>query len=116
MSRRRVLLALAAVTLLIAGALSYLASPSPDGLDSTTLRGCEVVEVDGSEHVTGECIATTATDHALSGGPLAGYAVGGRQFSTGLAGVAGVVVVAIAASGLFHLLGRRRAHGDSPNP
>jgi cobalt/nickel transport protein len=116
MSRRRLLVALAAVTVLIAGALSYLASSSPDGLDSTTLRGCEVVEVDGGEHITGECIASTATDHTLSGSPLADYAIGGRQFSTGLAGIAGVVVVAVVAGGLFRLLGRRRAHSDSPNP
>ncbi|WP_068157485.1 PDGLE domain-containing protein [Rhodococcus phenolicus] len=109
MSRRRVLLALAVVTLLIAGVLSYLASSSPDGLDSTTLRGCEVVEIDGTEHLTGECIATDATDHTLTGSPLADYAVGGREFSTGLAGIAGVVVVAIAAGGLFRLLGRRRS-------
>ena len=34
----------AVVTLLIAGAVSYLASSSPDGLDSATLKGCEVVE------------------------------------------------------------------------
>ncbi|WP_420751014.1 PDGLE domain-containing protein [Rhodococcus sp. O3] len=116
MSRRRLLLALAAVTVLIAGALSYLASSSPDGLDSTTLRGCEVVEVDGTERVTGECMATTATDHTLSGSPLADYAVGGREFSTGLAGIAGVVVVAVAAGGLFRFLGRRRAPGESAKP
>ena len=45
------------IIVLIAGGVSYLASSSPDGLDSATLRGCEVIEVDGTEVLTGSCIA-----------------------------------------------------------
>ena len=41
--RRWFWIAFAVVTLLIAGGVSYLASSSPDGLDSATLQGCEVI-------------------------------------------------------------------------
>ena len=41
----------------IAGAVSYLASSSPDGLDSATLKGCEVVETDGRRS---SCAATAS--------------------------------------------------------
>ena len=33
----------AAAILVIAGVASYFASSSPDGLDSATLRGCQVI-------------------------------------------------------------------------
>jgi cobalt/nickel transport protein len=91
------------VALLIAGLLSYLASGNPDGLDSATLNGCEVVEVDGVEQLTGRCIAQNARDHDLAGGPLAEYTVGGNDGLVGIAGVIGVLVTLILAGGLFWL-------------
>ena len=57
------------VALVIAGGLSYLASPDPDGLDSVTLDGCQVVETDAGEQLDGTCIAQNATEHALAGEP-----------------------------------------------
>ncbi len=50
MSKRwRFWVAFAAATLVIAGLVSYFASSSPDGLDSATLRGCQVVETADGE-------------------------------------------------------------------
>jgi cobalt/nickel transport protein len=94
------------VALLVAGGLSYLASPDPDGLDTVTLSGCTVTETDAGEQLDGTCIAQNAEDHALGAGPLADYAVDGAEGSVGLAGVIGVLVTAVVAGGLFWLLRR----------
>jgi cobalt/nickel transport protein len=91
------------VALLIAGLLSYLASGNPDGLDSATLNGCEITEVDGAEQLTGECIAQNARDHGLAGGPLADYTLNGNDSLVGIAGVIGVLVTLVLAGGLFWL-------------
>lgn len=103
---RKVWVGLLIITLLIAGGLSYLSSPSPDGLDSATLRGCEVVDRDGTEQLVGQCIAQDARDHALAGSPMADYAVGGAEGTGGVAGVIGVVVTLAVAVGLFWILAR----------
>ena len=66
----RFFVAFGVVALLIAGLLSYLASSSPDGLDSVTRNGCEVTEVNGAEQLSGECIAKNARDHGMAGSPL----------------------------------------------
>lgn len=100
--------AFAAATLVIAGGISYFASASPDGLDSATLRGCEVVETATGEQLTGQCIAQHATDHTMSNSPLADYAIGGRSATGGIAGVIGVLVTVAAAGSLFWLLARSR--------
>ncbi|MDQ4102180.1 MAG: PDGLE domain-containing protein [Actinomycetota bacterium] len=96
------------VALLIAGLLSYLAASSPDGLDSATLQGCQVIEVDGAEELSGECIAQNARDHDLAGSPLADYTLGGNDGTVGLAGVIGVLVTLALAGGLFWLVRPRR--------
>ncbi|MGV9714308.1 PDGLE domain-containing protein [Gordonia sp. NPDC003424] len=110
--RRTFLIAFALAALLIAGILSYFASQSPDGLDSATLRGCETVQVNGAEQLTGTCIAQHATDHAMASSPLADYGVKGIANSNGLAGIIGVLVVLAIAAGAFWLIsgsrGRRR--------
>ncbi|WP_308417897.1 PDGLE domain-containing protein [Nocardia tenerifensis] len=85
------LLAFAAVAVLVAGLLSYVASSEPDGLDATTQRGCTVVQVDGGEQLEGDCIAKNARDHHLAKSPLAGYTIDGDDTLTGVAGVLGVV-------------------------
>ena len=102
----------AVMTFVIAGALSYLASSSPDALDSTTLKGCDVIETAGGEQLTGSCIAQTATDHTMAGSPLADYSVAGMD-ATGLAGVIGVLATLAVAGGLFWLIARGRS---SPPP
>lgn len=108
-TRRRMTfwIAFAAATLLIAGVVSYFASSSPDGLDSATLRGCEVVETGDSETLTGNCIAQHAADHAMAGSPFADYSIGGRDGTGGLAGIVGVLVTVAVAGGAFWLIARR---------
>lgn len=113
--RSRFLLGFLLAALVIAGGLSYLASPDPDGLDSVTLDGCTVTATDAGERLDGTCIAQNATDHGLAGSPLADYAVGGRAGTTGLAGVIGVLVTALLGFLLFRTLartGRSRPGGD----
>ena len=105
-ARSRFLLGFLLAALVIAGGLSYLASPDPDGLDSVTLHGCTVSETAAGEHLDGACIAQHATDHPMAAGPLAGYAVGGHAGTTGLAGIVGVLVTALAAGLLFRVLRR----------
>ena len=95
------------VALVIAGGLSDLASSDPDGLDRVTLEGCQVTEVDGAEQLDGACIAQNAQDSATAGSPLSGYAVGGGDGTTGLAGIAGVLVCLAIGGGLFWVLRRR---------
>jgi len=109
MTRRRWFwVAFAAVTLLIAGGVSYFASSSPDGLDSATLLGCEVVAGPDGEELTGNCIARHADDHALAASPLADYAIGGRDGTGGPAGIIGVLVTVAVAGSAFWLISRSR--------
>lgn len=97
----------ALVALVIAGALSYFADSDPDGLDTATLRGCEIVETAAGEELRGDCIAKNAGEHDLAGSPLADYSVGGDDRFTGVAGVVGVLATFAVAGGLFWLLRTR---------
>ncbi|UGT65219.1 PDGLE domain-containing protein [Nocardia asteroides] len=90
----------AAAAVLVAGALSYLASSQPDGLDATTQRGCTVV----AEQLEGECIAQRAEDHGLAGSPLADYTIGGDSTLTGLAGILGAAATFAALFALVRVL------------
>lgn len=110
--RSRFYLGFLVVALLLAGLVSYLAYPHPDGLDTVTQEGCQVAEVDGHEQLTGTCIAQHATEHPTASSPLADYAVGGNASFTGIAGVIGVLVTLALAGGLFWLL-RGRDSGRS---
>jgi cobalt/nickel transport protein len=98
------------VALLLAGVVSNFASSSPDGLDATTLKGCTV---DANGTITGgQCPAQQAQGHQLAGGPLADYGIKGLanpHLSTGLAGVAGVLITFGLGAGLFWVLRRRGA-------
>lgn len=97
----------ALVALVIAGALSYFADSAPDGLDSATLKGCEVVRTDRGEELTGNCIAQQAGEHHMSASPFADYTVNGDDRFTGVAGVVGLLITAVLAGGLFWLLRKR---------
>ncbi|KWX65786.1 PDGLE domain-containing protein [Mycobacterium sp. NAZ190054] len=107
--RGRFWIGFAVVILLIAGGVSYFASSSPDGLDSATTQGCEVVETAGGEELRGECIAQHAEEHPLGDSPLADYAVGGRDGTGGAAGIIGVVVTVVVAGAAFRGIARSRA-------
>ena len=91
-----------AVSLLLAGVVSFYASSHPDGL----------------EFVAGEKgFLGSATPHVSDGSPFAGYATHGvenARLSGGIAGVVGLVVVGVVAFGLFMALRRRGhdRHGD----
>jgi cobalt/nickel transport protein len=115
-TRSRFLIGFLLVALVIAGGLSYLASSDPDGLDSVTLHGCTVTETAGGEQLDGTCIAQSvraqnAGEHQLGNGPLADYALGGRDGTTGFAGVVGVLVTALVAGSVFWALSRTRGPG-----
>lgn len=101
-------IAFAAVTLVIAGAVSYFASSSPDGLDSATLKGCQVTETAEGEQLTGDCIAQHASEHPLATSPLADYAIGGQDGTGGIAGVIGVLVTVVVAGSAFWLIARAK--------
>lgn len=109
--RWRFFLGFGLLTLLVAGALPYLADSDPDGLDAVSQRGCAVV---AEEQLEGDCIAKDAEDHALGGGPLADYTVGGDSALTGLAGVLGVLATAAVAGGLFWALRKRSPESPAP--
>lgn len=94
--------------LLIAGVVSYFASSSPDGLDSATLQGCQVVATDHGEQLTGNCIAQHATEHPMAVSPLADYTIFGHADTSGPAGIIGAVVVLAIAFGAFWLIARSR--------
>ncbi|MFV0460497.1 MAG: energy-coupling factor ABC transporter permease [Actinomycetales bacterium] len=82
----------AALCLIVAGGLSLVASASPDGL----------------EHVAATLgFDSAARDSASAGSPLADYTVAGLgTWSTPLAGILGVLVVALGAWALFAVVRR----------
>ncbi len=95
-STRALLLAGLAVSLVLAGIVSFYASGHPDGL----------------EFVAGETgFLSSATDHVAIDSPLAGYSAKGvanTRLAGGLAGVLGVLAVLVLAGLLFRALGRSR--------
>lgn len=102
------------VALILAGVVSNFASRSPDGLDATTLQGCTT---DAEGNITGgECIAQQAEEGE---GPLADYGIKGIDnpyLSTGLAGVAGVLVTFAIGGGLFWVIRRSGANNADTAP
>ncbi|MEU1601897.1 PDGLE domain-containing protein [Micromonospora matsumotoense] len=101
------------VALLLAGVVSNYASSHPDGLDSSLLKGCTVNADD--EITGGSCPAQRARDHELADSPLADYGIRGVDngfLSTGLSGVAGVLLTFAVGGGVFWLL-RRRGPADT---
>lgn len=86
-----------AVSLLLAGVVSYYASSSPDGLEKVAEEIGFIEDAEGS---------------AVAGSPLSDYGVAGvsdERLSVGIAGIVGVLLTAVVAFGLFHWLGRRNA-------
>ncbi|BFU44854.1 PDGLE domain-containing protein [Krasilnikovia sp. MM14-A1004] len=97
------------VALLLAGVVSNFASSSPDGLDAAARQGCTF---DARGTITGgTCMAQREKAHQTADSPLAGYGirgVGNTYLSTGLSGVAGVLITFAAGAGLFWMARRRR--------
>lgn len=84
------------ICLFLAGFVSFYASSAPDGLE-------KVAEDQG--------LMTTAQDSANATLPTADYGiagVGSERLSGGLAGVLGVLVMAVIGFGLFWFLGRSK--------
>ena len=83
-------------SILLAGVVSYYASSHPDGLE----KAAEEVGFSGD-----------AADSAVAESPLADYSVAGvenERFSVALAGILGVVIMAVVAGGGFKLLARKK--------
>lgn len=99
----RFLLGFALLVAVVAGGLSYLADPNPDGLDSVIRQGCTA----SGEKLSGQCIAQSATEHPLAGSPLAEYQIAGQKETTGVAGILGATATLVVAGGVFWLLRRR---------
>ena len=97
MNARKFLLIGFLASVLLAGVVSYYASSSPDGLEKA------------AEDVG---FLDEATDSAVADSPLADYAVSGvdnERVSVALAGVLGVIVMAVVAGGGFMLLARKKS-------
>jgi cobalt/nickel transport protein len=92
---KKFLIAGFALTIFLAGFVSFYASSHPDGLEKVA-KDIGFLE--------------TAKDHSNAKGALADYGVKGvdnARLSTGAAGIIGVVATAGVSSGLFLLLRRR---------
>jgi cobalt/nickel transport system permease protein len=102
-SARRPLAGLLATTLVIAGAVSLLASGHPDGLEFV---GERLGFVDA------------ARDSAVAGSPFADYGVAGvgPLAGTAVAGLLGVAVTVAAALGVARLVARRAAASERRLP
>lgn len=110
---RRFLLGGLLVALLLAGVVSNFASASPDGLDAAARQGC-TFNAHG-EITGGTCMARAEKGHELADSPLAGYGLRGVHhgfLSTGLSGVAGVLLTFAIGGGLFWLARRRPANPE----
>ncbi|MEU4652713.1 energy-coupling factor ABC transporter permease [Streptomyces sp. NPDC023723] len=100
-SHRKVWLTGLAVSVVLAGFVSFYASASPDGL--------EKVAADKG-------IDAKAEEHAAADSPLADYGVKDitdARLSGGLAGVIGVGVTVVAGSAVFWTIRRRRTAGPA---
>ncbi len=99
-STRALVLVGLALAVLLAGVVSFYASTHPDGLEYVAAHA----GFGGSQHAS-----------AAERSPLAGYSVHGiadGRLAGGLAGVVGVLVVAVLAFGLMRLLARRSDRDD----
>ncbi len=95
MTTKKIVLIGLAISIFIASMLSFYASANPDGLEF-------VAEQVG--------FLNTAKDSAVSGSPLADYALIGQEnerFSVGIAGIVGVILTAVISFGLFTFLKKR---------
>lgn len=113
MKTRRFWIISIAITLVLAGFVSLFASASPDGLESVLLTGCETTD---GEITGGACVLQATGEHEI-GGAFADYSVSfldNEILGASLAGVLGVLLTLVIATGLFWLLARgKRPQGDA---
>jgi cobalt/nickel transport system permease protein len=105
-SQRKVWITGLVTSLVLAGFVSFYASANPDGLEKVA-----------TDHGMDE----KAEEHATAGSPLADYGVedvDDARLSGGLAGVIGVGVTAVAGTGVFWAVRRRRTRdtADATSP
>ncbi|WP_207935825.1 PDGLE domain-containing protein [Actinomadura sp. KC216] len=101
MTTKRFFIGFLAVSLVLAGIVSFYASAHPDGLE-------KVAEDKG--------ISAKEEDHALKDSPLGDYGVKGidnARLSGGLSGVIGVGAVLLVGGGLFWGVRRRGSSGGA---
>ncbi|MFI6339192.1 energy-coupling factor ABC transporter permease [Streptomyces sp. NPDC050535] len=101
-SHRKVWITGLVTSLVLAGFVSFYASADPDGLEKVA---------------TDKGIDRKAEEHAAADSPLADYGVkdiSDSRLSGGLAGVIGVGVTAVAGTGVFWAVRRRRTAEASP--
>ena len=101
------------VTLVLAGFVSLFASASPDGLESVLLTGCDTAE---GEITGGTCVLQAAGEHEI-GGAFADYGMSfldNEILGASLAGILGVLLTLVIATGFFWLLARgKRTQGEA---
>lgn len=97
MKSRKFLISGFAISLFLAGVVSFYASSHPDGL----------------EKVAGDIgFLDSAKKHSVEDGPLSGYSLKGvdnDRISGGLAGVIGVIATGAVGAGVFYLIARKKA-------
>ena len=101
MSRKTFIWVGIAAALVLAGAVSFYASSSPDGLEKVA---------------TDEGFVDSAEDSGTADSPLADYGTSGvddERLSVGIAGVIGVFVTFAAAGGIFWLVARKNPERGS---
>ena len=88
----RFLLGFLLAALVIAGGLSYLASPDPTGWTRSPCTAAPSARPRAASSSTAPASPSTRPITRWPRGPLADYAVGGHAGTTGLAGIVGVLV------------------------
>ncbi len=105
--RGLLLVGLAFAAVVIAGIISPLGSSTPDALEAAALRGCAA----GPDATTGDCMARRVEEHRFAGSALAGYTVGDRPGSAGIAALIGTFGTFVVAGICFRVLAPREKKG-----
>lgn len=100
-STRGLFIGLFIAAVVVAGVLSFYASSSPDGLERVAAdKGLNAKE----------------RDHSVKDSPLTHYSIKGvsnERVSVGLAGIIGVVAIAVVGAGFFTLVSSRSSARDN---
>lgn len=97
----------AGLALVLAGLVSYLAVASPDGMETVSLQGCQVVTTESGSELVGSCVAQRESHAVAVATPLADYSPFGDSRLLGVAGALGVLAALASGYGLHVWLRRR---------